>query len=379
MKVLVDSLGAKIGGAATYALNVFPLMGKLAPSDRFAVYLSEKLAPKLVDPPPNLEIRTAPRAERSALAHLLWQQAALPRIARREGFDVLYSAMSFSPLSCRARRVLLVRNPVYFSALYFRRLRARGARATVLARRALSVASMRTADLVIFPTCAMMRLADRWARLPQRRMRAIHYGFDWSDFDREPEGPVPEMLRRMEEDRGFKILAVSHLCDQKNYATLFRAIGLAARAAPGMRLYVAGWIHDHPWFAGSEEERALGECPEGSVVFLGRLDRGHLRRAYEAASAFAFPSYLESFGHPMVEAMSFGLPVLAADAPVNREVCADAAVYHGPFDAHDLAGKLVMLAGDAAARDDLAAKARERARAFSWEAHVRAVLAVLGR
>jgi glycosyltransferase involved in cell wall biosynthesis len=113
------------------------------------------------------------------------------------------------------------------------------------------------------------------------------------------------------------------------------------------------------------------------VVLLGDLPHCSLRFAYEAATAFVFPSYLESFGHPMVEAMSFGLPVVAADTPVNREICGEAAVYHPPFDVGDLACRIVQAVTDQAMQDRLRTMARERARLFSWDRHVRLLLQAL--
>jgi glycosyltransferase involved in cell wall biosynthesis len=369
MKVLVDTLGAKIGGALTYALNVFPLLGKLAPGHHFVVYVSNTIAPKFIDLPANVEVRTAPWAEGSALAHACWQQLSLPRMVRRERFDCLYSAMGFGPLRCPCRHVLLVRNPIYFHHLYFSRMNDLRRRAGVALRRALSVSCMRAADLTVFPTHAMLELANRWGRLARHRLRAIHYGFDPCYFQRPEAVAPPTTLCRMWSDSGLRLLAVGHLCDQKNYSTLFRAIRTVRAHGAAVTLYVAGSIETVKGFARSREKAEMDSCPPGSIILLGSLQAMQLRVAYTAASIFMFPSYLESFGHPMVEAMSFGLPLIVAETMVNREVCGDAAMYHRPFDSDDLATSLTKLAEDEQLRQHLRSSALSRANQFTWHRH----------
>lgn len=63
---------------------------------------------------------------------------------------------------------------------------------------------------------------------------------------------------------------------------------------------------------------------------VGLLDRQGIAREYAAADALIFPSLTESFGLPLVEAMSLGLPILAADRPYARWLCEDNALYFDP-------------------------------------------------
>lgn len=63
----------------------------------------------------------------------------------------------------------------------------------------------------------------------------------------------------------------------------------------------------------------------------GPLDRNAIAQEYAAAHALIFPSFTESFGLPLVEAMSIGLPILAADRPYARWLCEDQAIYFDPL------------------------------------------------
>jgi glycosyltransferase involved in cell wall biosynthesis len=79
----------------------------------------------------------------------------------------------------------------------------------------------------------------------------------------------------------------------------------------------------------------------------------------------------------MAEAMSHGLPIVASDTPVNREMCGEAAVYFSPLNPEDLARQVQRVAADQALCQRLRAEGRRRAATMCrWEDHVGRVLEV---
>ncbi len=164
--------------------------------------------------------------------------------------------------------------------------------------------------------------------------------------------------------------------DQKNLGTLFSALErlqtqepgtYRLRTTSGLRSVRAGPIHPN---LEAERDASLRLERDGVVEDLGGQSYETLPDLYRAADIFVFPSYTESFGHPLVEAMASGLPVVAADVPVNREMCGDAAVYFSPFDADACAQAIARVSADATLAARLRAAGLARARDFTWERHV---------
>ncbi|MFG1384113.1 glycosyltransferase family 4 protein [Xanthobacter versatilis] len=114
-----------------------------------------------------------------------------------------------------------------------------------------------------------------------------------------------------------------------------------------------------------------------NVVATGRLSDGEVQALYRSAVALVFPSIYEGFGIPPLEAMTAGCPVLAADIPPVREVCADAALYFDPLDEASMADAMRRCANPAFDGAALREAGYLRTRAFSWEDSARRLLDAL--
>jgi glycosyltransferase involved in cell wall biosynthesis len=106
------------------------------------------------------------------------------------------------------------------------------------------------------------------------------------------------------------------------------------------------------------------------VRFLGRVPYTEILGYFRGALALVFPSLIETFGHPLLEAMLAGTPIVAADIASFHEVAGDAALYFPPDDPVRLASLVDGLQADPAAARERVERGRARAREFTWSASV---------
>ncbi len=101
------------------------------------------------------------------------------------------------------------------------------------------------------------------------------------------------------------------------------------------------------------------------VCFAGHLDEARFAAAWRAAGALVYPSLHEGFGIPLLEAMAFGRPILAANTTSLPEVGGDACLYVDPRDEMALAAALGRIAGEAELRRALVTRGGRRLKTFS--------------
>ena len=158
------------------------------------------------------------------------------------------------------------------------------------------------------------------------------------------------------------ILYVGKRGGYKNFNTLLRAYASSRRVRDEFDLLCFGFERVTP-----EETRFLTSLGvKEKVRFLqGGDDR--LAQCYAHASAFVYPSLIEGFGIPQLEAMYYGCPVIASDVPSMREIAADGALYFDPSSPDSLAEKLDQVLADSELRLDLTRRGYEREKYFSWD------------
>jgi glycosyltransferase involved in cell wall biosynthesis len=106
------------------------------------------------------------------------------------------------------------------------------------------------------------------------------------------------------------------------------------------------------------------------------VPEGDLQALYAGATIFAFPSFHEGFGLPVLEAMAAGAPVVASDIPAIREVAGGAAVLVPPGDVNEWVEALEALLDSPSRQTELAGAGRERAAMFPWTSTAAATLAI---
>ena len=110
------------------------------------------------------------------------------------------------------------------------------------------------------------------------------------------------------------------------------------------------------------------------TALLVRPSREDLIALYSLAEAFVFPSWMEGFGIPVIEAMTCGAPVIASDRGSIPEVAGGAALLADADDAAGFARHLAAVLGDPALAASMRARGHARAAEFSWNSTAAQIL-----
>jgi glycosyltransferase involved in cell wall biosynthesis len=120
--------------------------------------------------------------------------------------------------------------------------------------------------------------------------------------------------------------------------------------------------------SGEASAETLADICPGRIRCIGAMEQNALIGLVAGAQTLVFPSFYEGFGLPPLEALAAGTPVLAADIPPIREVCAEHVRYFSADSEEQLSQNLLaMLAVSSEERRARGEAGRAYARQFSWE------------
>jgi glycosyltransferase involved in cell wall biosynthesis len=378
MHLFLNCLAASAGGGLTYLRNVAPHL-----SARTGVRTTVAASPSLQRELENLpNLAWAKLQTHSSAGLRFWrEQVRLPRAIRNCGADVLISAGNFALWNSPVPQILLSGNSLYTSTDFYRDLRTRRDYPLCLdswIKGIFAKKSIDWADRTVAPSKAFAEELHRWTGT---RAISIHHGFDHESFCEDRAGLPADTQQQLNSPKdALRLLFVSHYNYYRNFETLLRAIPLI-RESLGQRsvvLYLTCRLRseENPGAFRAEPAAALVQRLgiAEQVVELGAVPYNLLHHVYRACDIYVTPAYAETFAHPLVEAMASGIPVVAADLPVHREVCGEASLYFQRFSPQELAEQVLRLAASRDLRRTLAEKGRTRSRDFSWSRHVDEIL-----
>lgn len=167
------------------------------------------------------------------------------------------------------------------------------------------------------------------------------------------------------------LLFVGTLEPRKNVGGLLEAYSrLLHRLPDAPRLVLAGRHSPlaRPWL------EALTKPPlAGKATHLGYIEDSEREALYKGATMLVLPSFNEGFGLPVLEAMTVGTPVIAANRGALPEVLGDAGLLIDPDDPDSLAAAMERMLTDSALARLCSARGLRRARLFDWPESGRAL------
>jgi glycosyltransferase involved in cell wall biosynthesis len=343
------------GGMETYARELIPALSQVD-GLKFTAFINREAAAENDGPWGDLvPAAVVPVNASNRGEWVRGEQQLLPRLAAREGVDLVHSLASTAPVWGRFKRVVTIHDLIYLHhpAAHFGLL-SRGMRVLV-------PLAARRSDRVITGSEAISRDLVSNLGIAAAKIDVVPHGIGL----RPPAEPVAaaEVRERLGLAERPVVLTVSAKRPHKNLARLLEALALIP---PERRPVVVLPGYPTPYEA-ELRDLAARILEPGDVRFLDWVAPDELEALYGAASAFVFPSLYEGFGLPVLEAMARGVPVACSTASTLTEVAGDACLSFDPLDVGAIARAIETLLADRGEAERLAAVGRARAAQFTWE------------
>lgn len=374
MRIGVDYTAAvrQGGGIGRYTRNLVRALSQLDEENEYTLFVAggwgdgDGLGPW----PRNFRIRGVPVSDR--WLHLLWQRLRFPLpVQLATGpLDLFHSPDFVLPPAGRVPKILTVhdlsflRVPECYVPAFRRYLESAVSRAVTKASLILADSESTKRDLI------------ELMGVEPGRITVLYPGV-------EPRfQPItdPEKLRKVRESYQLPehfVLGLGTLQPRKNFSGLIEGFRLLAGDRAGgsalaeLQLVIVGakgWMYEGDFAAVAKSGL------EDRVRFCGFVADDDLPALYSLAGAFAFPTWYEGFGLPVLEALACGAPVVSANNSSLPEVVGQAGLMVEAGDPTALAGALWQVLSDGGLREQLADAGPRQARRFCWEVSARQLL-----
>ena len=357
MRIGIDAhhLDGKPQGSRTYLLHLIRALQELTPNeDELHVFSfhPEKARKLLDDGGRARHHRVFPESAKIRLP------LVVPALELAHHLDVFHSQyiappVSFVPEVITIHDVLFETHPELFEGAF-------SERSVRLIRR-----SARRARIVLTVSEFSRQAILEAYGLPEDRVVVTPNAVDPERF--RPLEEMPRTLRKRYRLDGPFLLSVGRLEPRKNLTRLLRAF---AQRDHDASLVLAGAAD----FRSESILDRVRELGANRVRWLGPVPDEDLPRLYNLAEALVYPSLVEGFGMPVLEAMACGTPVLTTRRGALEELAGDAALFVEPEDEASIARGIDRILTDTALRNRLRAAGLARARTFRWEETARRTL-----
>ena len=344
-KILIHALSLREhGGTARHLRSFLPSLSAYSPSVQYVLCVNADFAV----PGEYSNIRILRIPIRADMRRVWWDQVMLPKVARLELVDAIWCLLGFGSMRPSVPQITFQRAPTYYCRWHLQTLKGRE-RFETLVRRWLQLKAMQASRCIVTPTNSMRdMILSIYPKLPSEKFKTIPHAFDSQGL--EATEPLPLAVQKTLADcsgEALTVLYVGHILPYKELDVLLEAFQLVTQSIHRpVRLVLTiareDWPKGYDAFVRQVKTRGL----ERKVKILGKIPQLAIGHLYRACDVVAFPSLCESFGWPLVEATSLGIPVLAADTPVNREMAGEGALYFAPRDVTSVAEQLQKLLED---------------------------------
>jgi glycosyltransferase involved in cell wall biosynthesis len=346
----------RVFGMWVYSKELLRELISLRTDWRFIAFAPADAATDLGLVAPNLSIVLLASSPVSAEKRILLQNTWLPLQCRKHGVALLHSTGNYGPIFAGVPHVVTVHDLlVRYDRLHFPdHCSARRARGVEF----LIGMNMRTARAILTDSKFTLHELERTFGKRNGRMEVVYPGFSQSSKLDAREAALRE------EQNGRYIFALGVFPPHKNIERLIEAYSLLRQRSPIKHKLVIGGSPG-PLRDQVERARERSGFPD-DIVLLGYVPDDRLQELYQGADLFVFPSLMEGFGLPVLEAMRFGVPVVCSRSGPLPEVGGQAAAYVDPESVADIAGVMRDVLLSPSRQQEMKTRGFEQFRGFDF-------------
>lgn len=209
-----------------------------------------------------------------------------------------------------------------------------------------------TSAHIITPTEYVKDAYVKFARIPEDKVSVTYEAADvFVDKIKPYTHPFKQFL-----------LYVGQQSDYKNIKRLGDAHQLLLSQYPELGLILVG----KKTKAHEKNEQYFKQKDYKNILFTGFLEDDQRDWLFSNCAVYVFPSLMEGFGLPGLEAMGYGAPVASSNATCLPEVYGSAAHYFNPLDSEDIARAINDILSSKALRTHLIQQGTEQVKKYSW-------------
>lgn len=359
MKIAVNArflLKGRLEGLGWYSHEILRRMVQSHPEDDFYFFFDRPFDASFIYGKNVVPVVLNPPA-RHPLLWYLWFEWSIPRALQKINADVFFSPDTYLSLGTGTPTVLTVHDLIPLE---------RPKQIPYLARKYYQYFLPKYVQRAAHLIAISHDVRKTVLRLSTRNQAEITVAYNGvrSEFKQISEKEQKEIQEKYASGQPY-IFYTGSLNKRKNIDRLIQAFdAFKQRTKSSVKLLIAG---KKGWEIAEIEAAYAQALWKDDIEFLGYVENNEQVRLMAACDLFTYLSLDEGFGLPLLEAMKCGVPVLASDIPVFREVAGEAVFYANPKDRSAIGESIERLLSDrlyAKSKMEIAAKQVGK---YSWD------------
>jgi len=222
--------------------------------------------------------------------------------------------------------------------------------------------AVKTADAIIAISNQTKKDLINYFDCPESKIYVTHLACDQEFFKTKPKENINRVLKKHKLSKPY-IFHLGNLEPRKNTLGLIKAYQLLPETIRSQfDLVIAGGAG---WMNNEISNYITYHNKDRRIRVLGYVEQKELPSLYQGAKCFAYPSFYEGFGIPVLEAMASKCPVLTSNISSLPEVGQNAVLYCNPYDIIDIKNKILQLLTND--NQELIKRGKLQAKKFSWD------------